>query len=106
MSRDVHVRFCEKLGGQFPGLTRLIIGFSDKSDAERVMKILPKRSAKYDLTLHPDKTRMLDLSSGSVGERGGNESLYPEYFKLKKFHIYLLTTFVGFLKMPFFTGQI
>ena len=63
MSRDVHVRFCEQLGGKFPGLTRLIIGFSDKSDAERVMKVLPKRFAKYDLTLHPDKTRMVDLNS-------------------------------------------
>ncbi len=63
MSRDVHVRFCEQLGGEFPGLTRLIIGFSDKSDAERVMKVLPKRFAKYNLTLHPDKTRMVDLNS-------------------------------------------
>lgn len=43
-----------------------IIGFSDKTDAERVMKVLPKRFAKYDLTLHPDKTRMVDLNS----ERG------------------------------------
>ena len=43
-----------------------ILGFSEKSDAERVMKVLPKRFAKYDLTLHPDKTRMVDLNS----ERG------------------------------------
>jgi RNA-directed DNA polymerase len=40
-----------------------IIGFSDKSDAERVMKVLPKRFARYKLTLHPEKTRMVDLNS-------------------------------------------
>jgi RNA-directed DNA polymerase len=39
-----------------------IIGFSDMSDAERVMEVLPKRFAKYKLTLHPDKTRMVDLN--------------------------------------------
>jgi RNA-directed DNA polymerase len=40
-----------------------ILGFSEKSDAERVMKVLPKRFAKFKLTLHPEKTRMLDLNS-------------------------------------------
>ena len=40
-----------------------ILGFTDKSDAERVMKVLPKRFAKYKLTLHPEKTRMVDLNS-------------------------------------------
>lgn len=39
-----------------------ILGFTDKSDAERVMKVLPKRFAKYKLTLHPEKTRMVDLN--------------------------------------------
>ncbi len=43
-----------------------ILGFTDKSDAERVMKVLPKRFASYALTLHPEKTKMIDLNS----ERG------------------------------------
>ena len=29
-----------------------ILGFADKSDAERVMAVLPKRFVKYGLTLH------------------------------------------------------
>jgi RNA-directed DNA polymerase len=45
-----------------------ILGFTDKSDAERVMKVLPKRFAKYGLTLHPDKTKLIDLNS----KRGGS----------------------------------
>jgi len=40
-----------------------ILGFTDKSDAKRVMEVLPKRFAKYKLTLHPEKTRLIDLNS-------------------------------------------
>lgn len=40
-----------------------IMGFTEESDAERVMKVLPKRFAKYALTLHPEKTRLIDLNS-------------------------------------------
>ena len=43
-----------------------ILGFTDKSDAERVMEVLPKRFAKYKLTLHPEKTKLIDLN----GRRG------------------------------------
>jgi hypothetical protein len=35
--------------------------FSRKDDAQRVMDVLPKRFEKYGLTLHPDKTRLLDF---------------------------------------------
>ena len=45
-----------------------VLGFTDKSDAERVMAVLPKRFAKYGLTLHPEKTKLIDLNS----KRGGN----------------------------------
>jgi group II intron reverse transcriptase/maturase len=40
-----------------------ILGFTDKSDAERVMSVLPKRFAKYGLTLHPEKTKLIDLNN-------------------------------------------
>jgi group II intron reverse transcriptase/maturase len=45
-----------------------ILGFTDKSDAERVMEVLSKRFAKYELILHPEKTRLIDLKS----KRGGS----------------------------------
>lgn len=38
-----------------------LIGFTDKEDAIRVMKVLPKRLAKYGLTLHPEKTKLIEL---------------------------------------------
>ena len=35
------------------------IALEDKTDAERAMKVLPKRLGKYKLNLHPDKTNMI-----------------------------------------------
>ncbi len=39
----------------------ILLGFSREDDAQRVMAVLPARFGKYGLTLHPDKTRMLDF---------------------------------------------
>jgi group II intron reverse transcriptase/maturase len=36
-----------------------VIAFEREDDARRVMAVLPKRFARYGLTLHPDKTRLL-----------------------------------------------
>jgi len=47
-----------------------ILGFTDKSDAERVMAVLPKRFAKYGLTLQPEKTKLIDLNDKRGGGRG------------------------------------
>ena len=39
-----------------------VIGFTDESDARRVMAVLPKRFGKYGLTIHPDKTRLVPFA--------------------------------------------
>jgi group II intron reverse transcriptase/maturase len=39
----------------------LLIVFGRKDDARRVLEVLPKRFGKYGLTLHPDKTRLVDF---------------------------------------------
>jgi len=36
-----------------------LLCFQLKEDAERVLEVLPKRFAKYGLTLHPEKTRLV-----------------------------------------------
>ena len=36
-----------------------LLCFQCKEDAERVLEVLPKRFAKYGLTLHPEKTRLV-----------------------------------------------
>jgi group II intron reverse transcriptase/maturase len=40
-----------------------VILFSQEADAQRVMEVLPKRFSNYGLTLHPDKTRIIDFRS-------------------------------------------
>jgi RNA-directed DNA polymerase len=39
----------------------LVIIFEQEQDARRVVDVLPKRLAKYGLTLHPEKTRLVDF---------------------------------------------
>jgi group II intron reverse transcriptase/maturase len=38
-----------------------VLGFENKADAERVMAVLPKRFEKYGLTIHPEKTKLIDM---------------------------------------------
>lgn len=48
-----------------------VICFEREDDARRVAEVLPKRFAKYGLTLHPDKTRLLRYTPpGSDGDKG------------------------------------
>lgn len=49
----------------------LVIGFSDRADAERVMTALGKRMGRFGLTLHPEKTRLLDFSRPARRDRKG-----------------------------------
>jgi group II intron reverse transcriptase/maturase len=44
-----------------------VIGFEYKEDAERVYQTLPKRFKKYGLTIHPEKTRLLNFSPMNDG---------------------------------------
>ena len=44
--------------------------FSSREDAERVMKVLPKRLGRFGLTLHPDKTRLVELAKPEGGKPG------------------------------------
>lgn len=38
-----------------------VLGFEYESDARRVMKVLPKRFERFDLTIHPEKTALVDF---------------------------------------------
>ena len=52
-----------------------VMGFACEEDARRVLDVLPKRFGKYGLTLHPDKTRLVDFrrppSGSGPGAAGG-----------------------------------
>jgi group II intron reverse transcriptase/maturase len=46
-----------------------ILCFQYREDAERVLEVLPKRFAKYGLTLHPEKTRLLAFGRSALPSR-------------------------------------
>jgi len=47
-----------------------VLGFENATDARRVMEVLPKRFEKYNLELHPDKTKIINLNNTrSEGDR-------------------------------------
>lgn len=45
-----------------------VLCFQYREDAEKVMDVLPKRFAKYGLTLHPEKTRLLEFGRCAMGK--------------------------------------
>ena len=62
-----------------------VIGFTDESDAHRVMDVLPKRFGKYGLKLHPTKTRLVRFDKPD--DRDGSSGK-PESFDLLGFTHY------------------
>ena len=48
-----------------------IICFEHVDDARRVMDVLGKRLGKYGLSLHPEKTRLIEFRRPSSGQGGG-----------------------------------
>ena len=61
-----------------------ILCFQYKEDAEKVMNVLPKRFAKFGLTLHPEKTRLVEFGREAEGnaKRQGKK---PDTFDLLGF---------------------
>jgi group II intron reverse transcriptase/maturase len=62
--------FCEEIQPLLSGKSFIVryaddfvLGFENPVDAARVMNVLPKRFKKFDLELHPEKTKIVNLSS-------------------------------------------
>ena len=49
----------------------MVLVFSRGDDAGRVFHVLPKRFGKYGLSLHPDKTRLIDFRRKDRGNPAG-----------------------------------
>jgi RNA-directed DNA polymerase len=67
MSGDVHVRFCERLGGRFPGATRLVILCADEPHARGALETVRCWMQAHGLRLHPDKTHVGDCRRRGEG---------------------------------------
>jgi group II intron reverse transcriptase/maturase len=66
-----------------------VMGFERRDDAERVLEVLHKRMAKYGLTLHPDKTRLIPFAHPG---KGRGEASGPGTFDFLGFTMYWCRT--------------
>lgn len=59
-----------------------VIGFTLETDARRVMEVIPKRFARFGLTVHPTKTKLVPFRRPPQGyrSRGGPEGNGPGTF--------------------------
>jgi RNA-directed DNA polymerase len=73
-----------------------IIGFQRQDDAERVSAVLHKRMAKYGLTLHPGKTRLIPFERPRSGANDGSR---PGTFDFLGFTMYWCRTRRGGWRM-------
>jgi len=53
-----------------------VLVFSSEQDARRVLDVLPKRFGKYGLTLHPEKTRLVEFQRPSRRTGGGRSETF------------------------------
>ncbi|MCP4605221.1 MAG: group II intron reverse transcriptase/maturase [Proteobacteria bacterium] len=59
------VRYCDDF----------VIVFKNERDAQRVLRVLAKRFAKYELNIHPDKTRLVEFRQPGVKDRRSKGSV-------------------------------
>lgn len=59
-----------------------IISCELQSDAQRIMEVLPQRFAKYGLTIHPDKTQLIDFTQPDTADSKGTASFAFLGFRL------------------------
>jgi RNA-directed DNA polymerase len=56
-----------------------VICFQYREDAEKVLQVLPKRFARYGLTLHPEKTRLVEFGRAALA-RATRAGTKPDTF--------------------------
>ncbi|MBA2703117.1 MAG: hypothetical protein H0U60_04605 [Blastocatellia bacterium] len=64
MSGDVHVRFCESLRVRFLRATHLVMLCRTAAEARQALSWVQEWTAVNGLTLHPEKTRIVDATIG------------------------------------------
>ena len=57
-----------------------VVGFEHKSDAEQFLSDLRERFAKFNLELHPDKTRLIEFGRNAARARAARGEGKPETF--------------------------
>ncbi len=63
----------------------IVVGFQEKSDAKQFWAELTERMRKFDLELHPEKTRLLEFGPFAVKNRKQRGEGKPETFNFLRF---------------------
>ena len=105
MSREVHVRFREGLGVQFPWATRLICAFQYESDARRFQEVLHKRLARFSLELAEEKTKLLRFGRFATQETARLGEGAPGTFDFLGFTHYCGHSRAGKFKLKWRTAK-
>jgi RNA-directed DNA polymerase len=63
----------------------IVVGFQEKSDAKQLWAELTERMRKFDLELHPEKTRLLEFGPFAVANRKQRGEGKPETFNFLGF---------------------
>jgi group II intron reverse transcriptase/maturase len=66
-----------------------VLGFQQREDAERFLEQLRERLRKFGLTLHPDKTRLIEFGRFAADRRKRRGEGKPETFNFLAFHPHL-----------------
>jgi RNA-directed DNA polymerase len=85
MTRERHVRICEGGEVRFLSATRLVVGFEHESDARRFWDALRARLEEFALSLHPEKTRLIEFGRHAADKRARAGLGKPETFKFLGF---------------------
>ena len=68
-----------------------IVGFEHRHEAERFLADLKARLARFGLTLHPDKTRLIEFGRSAIADRRARGLGKPESFDFLGFTHYCAT---------------
>ena len=69
-----------------------VVGFEHKRDAERFLHALGERLGRFDLALHPDKTRLIEFGRNAEADRRARGLGRPETFDFLGFTHYCRKT--------------
>ena len=70
----------------------IVVGFQHKRDAERYLRDVRERLARFGLSLHPDKTRLVEFGRFALLNRRQRGVGKPETFDFLGFTHYCTTT--------------
>ena len=67
----------------------LVVGFEHEADAHRFLEVMRQRFEEFALTLHPEKTRMIEFGRHAAAKRAKRGLGKPETFNFLGFTLHL-----------------